>query len=201
MSRYENRVVLQPVRDSLIEYQLGNVLSAEACNVGELVEPARSAVEAFTAIEELLERASQRLVSDMNGAAAASRVLPRTLTVEPVVRICEPNLQTSEPVGSEVQDAVNDVNLRNYKMHATMIATLRLAAHRGLDALDLAIEAADPGEDRTAAESIRDELLEIARSIGLADERPLERLWPRLVIRTRWVERVKHHAARAVRAS
>jgi hypothetical protein len=202
--------VVYCVRDSLREFGLGHILSPESCNVGSLVEPARESIDAFVHFEALLARAAQWLIEVFAREAERDRLLPPVLIVpegdfhlvtrpgliiQPDVVLSEPATAQAEQLGTEITTAMEEANRRGRKTFATMVSVLRLNAHRAITALDAAIQAASAGEDRSAAEAILTDLLELARSIGLADERPLSALWPRLCTRVVEVERLQHHLA------
>jgi hypothetical protein len=119
------------------------------------------------------------------------------LVVNGKVQIVPLSEAESDAVAPEIARVANAATRASRNAFRTLALSVRLNVHRTLRELDQAIEAAPPGEDRDHANTIATELLQLAERLGLADDLPLERVWPRLVARLVQIERHRHHAARA----
>jgi hypothetical protein len=193
VKRFEKKVAIRVARGTLTSLGLERVVDPSACGF-ELEELARAAVEPFEGAEQLLALAANRLIADFASVVAEGYV-PTSVIFDRNVEITGDKAAASDLVPPVLASAGNDAIRRCHKAHATMAASIRIAASKALDALAAAIDAAAPSNERDAAQSILDDLIELSQRIALAEQQPFAHLMPTLRASIVEVERPRHPAA------
>jgi hypothetical protein len=198
VSRTENRVVVRVQRGTLRGQGLEAIIDPSAFDprwFAEFAELSRAALDAFEAVEKLLDLAARRLVDDFTVEAAVHRELPSSLLVDRTIETVPLDHLQAGIAPSVLGRVAAEASRRNRKSHVTVLITLRLAAHRAVSELERAVREAEPTAEAAYAATTADELIELAERIGFADDEPLGEIWPRLVARVVRVERPKHRLA------